>query len=92
MLAKCDAQIDAEQGSGHYSPQWDVYNKMYCSRLLYKNIEGYYWQDSYSKKHYRLKTYHLKRLINMMQKNRLHLKTHNDIPYNIWQQLYTENK
>lgn len=40
---------------------------------------------------YRLKTHHLKRLVDMVQKKRLHLESHDDVPDDVRWQLYAED-
>jgi len=92
MLTEREARIDAEQSSGQYSAWRDVYKKMRGSGSPCKNKEGYCWQDPVGKKHYKLKTHHLKRLVDMVKKNHLDLETHHDAPDEIRQQLYAEEQ
>jgi hypothetical protein len=63
MLAERDSQLDAEHSSGRTSVWRDVYRKMRCSGRPCQNSKGYCRQDPVGKKHYRLRTYHLKGLV-----------------------------
>lgn len=90
MLADSDAQIDAEQSSGERSVWREVYKTMRCPGPLYR--DGYCWQDPVGKKHYFLKTHHLKRLVNLVKKNKLVLENQDDIPEEIQTQLYAEEQ
>jgi hypothetical protein len=92
MLAEREARIDAEQSSGQYSAWRDVYKTMRCSGSPCKNKEGYCWQDPVGKKHYKLRTHHLKRLVDMVKKNHLDLETHDDVPDEFRQLLYVEEQ
>ncbi|CAG7980453.1 unnamed protein product [Penicillium salamii] len=92
MLADREAQIDAEQSSGERSVWRDVYKTMRCPGPPCENRDGYCWQDPVGKKHYFLKTHHLKRLVNLAKKNKLELVNQDDIPEEIQTQLYAEEQ
>jgi hypothetical protein len=68
ILAERDAQIDAEIASGQPSVWRDVYRKMCCSGPPRQNSQGYCWQDPVGKKHYGLRTHHLKRPLSLQRK------------------------
>lgn len=57
-----------------------------------KNKEGYCWQDPVGKRHYKIRTHHLKRLVEMVKKNHLDLEPHDDVPNEIRQRLYAEEQ
>lgn len=89
MLAERDAQIDAEHASGH-DPVWrDLYRIMRCPGPPCRHEGQYCWQDPEGKKHYRLRTQHLKDLIRYVEEGAL-LDTHDDVPDTFRQQLYEE--
>lgn len=73
MLSKRDAQIDAEHSSGQPSPWRNVYKTMHCPGPPCQNKDGYCWQDPVRKKHYYLKTHHLKCLVELVKKKKLNL-------------------
>jgi hypothetical protein len=88
-LVERDARIDAEQSSGQY-PVWrDVYRVMRCPGPPCRHEGQYCWQDPDGKKHYRLKTHHLKALIKYVEQGG-DLETHDDIPDSVREQLYAE--
>lgn len=91
MLVERDAQIDAEQSSGQPSLWRDVYKTMRCPGSPCENKDGYCWQDPHGKIHYKLRTHHLKRLVDLVKKG-LELETHNDVPDEIREQLYAEKQ
>ncbi|KAF4625132.1 hypothetical protein G7Y89_g13039 [Cudoniella acicularis] len=91
MLAEGAAQLDAEQAfSGHPSIWWEVYNLMRCTDPPC-NLGPHCWRDPVGKKHYKLKSHHLRSLIMHVQDG-LTLKTHDDIPEEIREQLYAEEQ
>lgn len=92
MLADRDAQIDAEQSSGLYSPWRDVYNTLRCPGSPCDNYDGHCWQDPVGKKHYKLKTHHLRHLVGLVKKKKLKIECHNDVPDEVRQQLYAEER
>jgi hypothetical protein len=52
--------------------------------------EGQYcWQDPIGKRHYKLRTHHLKAIIKYVEQGGI-LDTHDDVPDNVREQLYAE--
>ncbi|KAH8430237.1 uncharacterized protein LDX57_007906 [Aspergillus melleus] len=64
---------------------------MRCPGSPCENKDGYCWQDPSGKKHYKLRTHHLKRLVDLVKKG-LDLDTHDDVPDEIREQLYAEKQ
>jgi hypothetical protein len=90
MLADRALQLDAEQDSGGRSSVWrEVYALMRCPGPPC-NLGPHCWRDPFGKKHYKLRTHHLKALIELVQQG-LVLSTHNDVPEEIRDQLYAED-
>lgn len=89
MLTERDAQIDAEYASGQHSVWRDVYRIMRCPGPPCRHEGQYCWQDPAGKKHYKIRTHHLKALVKFVQGGGI-LETHNDVPEDVRQQLYTE--
>jgi hypothetical protein len=90
MLADRALQLDAEQDSGGRSSIWrEVYALMRCPGPPC-NLGPHCWRDPFGKKHYKLRTHHLKALIELVQQGLL-LNTHNDVPEEIRDQLYAED-
>lgn len=89
-LAERDVQIDAEESSGQYSVWRDVYRTMRCPGPPCRHEGQYCWQDPEGKRHYRLKTHHLKALIKYVEQGGV-LETHDDIPDSLRVQLYAED-
>ena len=90
MLADRALQLDAEQDSGGRSSIWrEVYALMRCPGPPC-NLGPHCWRDPFGKKHYKLRTHHLKALIELVQQG-LVLNTHNDVPEEIRDQLYAED-
>lgn len=75
MLSERAMQLDAEEdASGRPSIWRDVYNLMRCPGPPC-NLKTYCWRDNIGKKHYKLKTHHLKRLIRHIKEGGL-LESH----------------
>lgn len=91
MLAEQDAQIEAEQSSRGPSVWRDIYKKMRCAGPPCQNSEGYCWQDPVGKKHYKLRTHHLKTLVKFVKEGN-DLETHDNIPDVIQEQLYMKEQ
>jgi hypothetical protein len=90
MLADRALQLDAEQDSGGRSSVWrEVYALMRCPGPPC-NLGPHCWRDPFGKKHYKLRTHHLKALIELVQQG-LVLNTHDDVPEEIRDQLYAEH-
>ncbi|EHA21825.1 hypothetical protein ASPNIDRAFT_56474 [Aspergillus niger ATCC 1015] len=91
MLRQRDDQIDAEECSGQPSVWRDVYRKMRCPGPPCQHEGQYCWQDPAGKKHYRLRTHHLKSLVKYVEQGGI-LETHDDVPDNVREQLYAEDR
>lgn len=79
MLRERDDQIDAENYSGQPSVWRDVYQKMRCPGPPCQHEGQYCWQDPIGKKHYRLRTHHLKTIVKYVEQGGI-LDTHDDVP------------
>lgn len=89
MLADRASQLDAEQeSSGRLSVWREVYALMRCPGSPC-NLGPHCWRDPFDKKHYKLRTHHLKALVELVQEGRV-LDTHDDVPEDIREQLYAE--
>ncbi|OJD26887.1 hypothetical protein ACJ73_01717 [Blastomyces percursus] len=89
MLAERDTQIDAEEDSCSQPSAWrEVYNLMRCLGPPCR-LGPHCWQDPEGKKHYKLKTPHLRSLVKYVEKGGA-LQTHEDMPNMIREQLYGE--
>ncbi|KAF4209650.1 hypothetical protein CNMCM5878_005036 [Aspergillus fumigatiaffinis] len=91
MLRDRDDQIDAENYSGQPSVWRDVYQKMRCPGPPCQHEGQYCWQDPEGKKHYRLRTHHLTALVKYVKQGGI-IETHDDIPDNVREQLYAEER
>ncbi|PMD50340.1 uncharacterized protein K444DRAFT_575819, partial [Hyaloscypha bicolor E] len=91
ILAEGALQVDTEQASSGQPSVWrKVYNTIRCPGPPCK--KGHYcWVDPISKKHYPLNTRQLKSLIIYVQESHI-LETHDDIPENVREELYTEEQ
>lgn len=89
MLAERDAQIDAEDASGQPSVWRDVYRIMRCPGPPCRREGQYCWQDPDGKKHYKLRTHHMRTLVKYVEQGGV-IETHDDIPDNLREQLYAE--
>ncbi|CZR65341.1 uncharacterized protein PAC_15241 [Phialocephala subalpina] len=91
MLTERAEQLDAEQESSGQPSIWrDVYNLMRCPGPPC-HLGPHCWRDPVGKKHYKLKTHHLKGLIRYVEHG-YQLQTHGDVPEDIRQQLYAEGQ
>ena len=91
MFDERDAQLDVEENAAGEEPIWRyVYNLTCCSFLLCY-LGRYCWQDPHGKKHYDLRTHHLKRLIAFIEKGGT-MQCHEDVPDNIREDLYMEER
>jgi hypothetical protein len=91
MLSERALQLDAEEeDSGQPSIWQDVYNLMRCPGQPC-NLGPHCWRDSVGKKHYKLKTHHLRSLIRHVEQGGT-LRTHDDVPDVIREQLYAEEQ
>ena len=91
MLDERDAQLDAEQDASNLRPIWRrVYNMMQCDSSSC-HLGPYCWQDPMGKKHYQLKTHHMRRLVTHVEKGGA-LESHKDVPETIREELYMEEQ
>lgn len=91
MLNERDAQLDAEENASGEESVWrSVYNLMRCPSSSC-HLGRYCWQDPHGKKHYGLRTHHLKRLITFVEKGGT-MQSHDDVPNNIREDLYMEER
>jgi hypothetical protein len=91
MLAEGTEQRNAEEESSGQPSVWrDVYSLMRCP-VGSCNSGPHCWCDPVGKKHYKLRTHHLRSLIQHVEQGHV-LQTHDDVPEEIRQQLYTEEQ
>ncbi|CAG7967828.1 unnamed protein product [Penicillium nalgiovense] len=91
MLNERDAQLDAEENvSGQESIWRGVYNLMRCPSSSC-HLGPHCWQDPHGKKHYKLRSHQLKRLIAFVEKGGA-LLSHEDVPNNFREELYMEER
>jgi hypothetical protein len=91
MLGDRAAQLEAEEdSSGHPSIWRDVYALFRCPGPPY-DLGPYCWRDPVSKKRYKLRTHHLKALIDFVEQGNT-LQSYNDVPENIREQLVAEEQ
>jgi hypothetical protein len=91
ILAQREVQLNAEEEtSGHPSIWRDVYNLMRCPGPPC-HLGPHCWRDSVGKKHYKLKTHHMKILIEHVEQGGT-LQTHDDVPEHVREQLYAEEQ
>jgi hypothetical protein len=83
MLNTQEAEIDAENFCGQPSAWQDVYRIMHCPGSPCHLDSQYCWQDPVGKKHYKLQTHHLRKLIQFMEKEGGIIETHDDVPKSI---------
>ncbi|KUM57422.1 hypothetical protein ACN42_g9767 [Penicillium freii] len=91
MLGERDAQLDAEESTSSGKPIWrSVYSLMRCdSSTCQHGPHG--WVDPMGKKHYPLKSHHIKRLISHVEKGGV-LESHKDVPEAVRDELYREEQ
>ena len=91
MLAERDTQLEAEEAASGQPSIWSkVYELMRCP-VKSCNLGPYCWRDPVSKKHYKLRTSHLIRLVEHVQDGHV-LQTNDDMPEYVGQQLYAEEQ
>ena len=89
MLADRASQLDAEEQSGGRPSAWvDVYTLMRCPGPPCSR-GPYCWRDPIGKRHYKLRTHHLRALVRLVEQGR-RLETHDDVPDDVREQLYAE--
>ncbi|TQB67486.1 hypothetical protein MPDQ_005492, partial [Monascus purpureus] len=91
MLNERDAQLDAEENvTGQQSIWRGVYNLMRCPSPSC-HLGPHCWQDLRGKKHYALRSHHLKRLIAFVEKGGA-LGSHDNVPDSFCEELYMEEQ
>jgi hypothetical protein len=91
MLAERDTLIDVEEETlGQQSIWREVYALMRCPGPPC-DLGPHCWRDSIRKKHYKLKTHHLRSLIKHVEQGGV-LQSHEDLPNVIGEQLYAEEQ
>jgi hypothetical protein len=91
MLAERAVQLNAEEASSGQPSIWaNVYSLMRCPGHPC-HLGPHCWVDPDGKKHYKLLTPHLKSLIEYVEQGHT-LRSHNDVPEAIREQLYTEER
>ncbi|KAG4428853.1 hypothetical protein IFR05_015665, partial [Cadophora sp. M221] len=91
MLTKRNIQLDIEEESSEQPSIWNkVYTLMRCPGPPC-HLGPHCWRDPVGKKHYKLRTQHLKSLVRHVKEG-YELKTHADVPEEVRQQLYAEDQ
>jgi hypothetical protein len=91
MLADRASQLGTEQvTSGSPSAWQEVYALLRCPGPPC-NLGPHCWRDPFGKKHYKLRTHHLKALVELVQQGHT-LKSHDDVPEDVREQLYAEEQ
>jgi hypothetical protein len=67
MLRGYDDQIDTEDSSGQPSVWRDIYRKMRYPGPPCRHEGQYCWLDPAAKKHYKLRTHHMRTLIKYVE-------------------------
>ncbi|KAJ5917545.1 hypothetical protein N7466_011099 [Penicillium verhagenii] len=91
MLNELDVQLDAEENSSGQESVWRaVYNLMRCPSSSC-HLGPHCWQNPHGKKHYTLRSHHLKRLIAFVEKGNT-LQSHEDVPEVFHEELFMEEQ
>ncbi len=91
MLANQDAQLDAEEEDTGAAPMWqDVYALFRCPGSPCDR-GPHCWVDPVGKRHYKLRTEHLKALIDFKKQGNV-LKSQDDVPQDVRDRLYLEER
>jgi hypothetical protein len=91
MLTERAAQLDVEEESSGQPSIWNkVYSLMRCPGPPC-HLGPHCWRDPVGKKHYKLRTKHLKSLMRHVEQG-YELKTHADVPEEVREQLYAEEQ
>jgi len=91
MLSERAALIEEEQDASGQPSIWrNVYNLMRCPGSPC-NLGPHCWRDPVGKKHYKLKSHHFKNLISFVEEGHK-LETHDDVPEDVREQLYSEEQ
>jgi len=86
MLTELDEQTERDQGSGQGAVWRQVYELMRCIGPPC-HLDPHCWRDIAGKKHYRLLTRQLKRLVRYKEEGNK-LENHDDVPDDVRQELY----
>jgi hypothetical protein len=85
------AQLDAEGESSGQSSIWqEVYSLMRCPGPPC-DLGPHCWRDPFGKRHYKLRTHHLRALIEFVEHGNT-LQSHEDVPEQIREQLFKEER
>lgn len=88
MLASRHTQLQAEEASQGCPPAWaETYEKTRCLQTCPQG--PHCWCDPHDKRHYKLSTYHLRKLVKFVQDGG-RLQSHDDVPEDIRRDLYAE--
>ena len=91
MLAEHTAQVDAEEDSSGQPSVWRyVYKLMRCGGPPC-HLGPHCWVDPDGRKHYKLKTHHMKALIRHVESGGI-LESHDDVPQSFREQVYAEEQ
>lgn len=86
-----DTRVGAEEATTGQPSRWhQVYQLMRCPGPPC-NLGSHCWIDAVGKKHYKLLTHHLKELVKYAEQGN-QLRTHDDVPEAVRQQLYAEEQ
>jgi hypothetical protein len=92
MLAECETLIVAkEEVTGQFSTWESVYQLMRCDVRSSPHKCDWCWEDPRNKKHYKLRTTHLERLIDYVDYGGI-LDGHDDVPRDIHRGLALESQ
>lgn len=91
MLLERENQIDAEYTSGQPSIWREVHRLMRCPGPSCHHQGQFCWQHPAGKKHYKLRTHHLRSLIKYVEQGGI-LETHDDVLNVIREELYAEEQ
>ena len=91
MLSDRAAQLDAEEDSNDHSSIWrDIYTLFRCPSPPC-DLGPHCWISPVGKKHYKLRTHHLRALIDFIEQGNP-LQSHNNVPNYIVKQLVAEEQ
>lgn len=90
MLSQRARQIEAEEASGQPSIWVRIYQMMRCPGPPC-HLGPHCWQDSATKKHYRMKSHHFRRLIKDIEEGHK-VEKHDDMPKHLQDQIYAEEQ
>jgi hypothetical protein len=91
MLADRASQLEAEQETSGSPSGWQEVHALLRCPGSPCNLGPHCWRDPFGNKHYKLRTHHLKALVDLVQQGHA-LKSHDDVPVDIRDQLYAEEQ